>query len=77
MTCANHALQSAKAYDGLRSVHCGDHGADAAMQDWAADTCTGKAALSTDEAWLRLPSHDLDLPIGKQKLEIVPMHRQQ
>ncbi|CAK0785490.1 hypothetical protein CVIRNUC_008699 [Coccomyxa viridis] len=55
---------SAKAHAGLRSVHCGDHGADAATQDWAADTCTGNAALSADEAWLRLPSHDLDLPPG-------------
>ena len=68
LTCADHALQSAKAHAGLRSVHCGDHGADAATQDWAADTCTGNAALSADEAWLRLPSHDLDLPPGKQRL---------
>ena len=69
--CDGRALQSAKAYMGLQTIQCGKCGADAAAQDSAAEACTGKGALSTDEAWLKLPSRDLDLPLGKQKVQIV------
>lgn len=68
VTCDGRALQSAKAYVGLQSVQCDSCGADAAAQEWAAEAFIGKAALSTDEAWLKLPSRDLDLPPGKHKV---------